>query len=163
MEYRVLQECPVNSQIAPYFALLANEAKAVINSIDRGTSSEATKLLHKYGKHTQAECIELYARGVPGFGPANPVDETTHCLRNDGVAYKNLPPKAHLEFWQQGIDIDDQFIDAMIRASVHHGWRLYQPYSSGAEFHHLNFVYRPLPKGLDRARIIYWRGKLPKS
>jgi hypothetical protein len=140
--------------IGPYFALLAKEAKATINSIYRG--SDAAWLLHRYGKHTQAE---LYAT-LPA-GTANPPGRSTHELRSDGVAYGG-PVGRHLEWWQQGIDVNDGDVRRMIKAAESHGWHLFQPYHAGVEFHHLNFYHKPVARRVARARIIYLRRTLPR-
>jgi hypothetical protein len=140
--------------IAPYFALLAKEARATVNSIYRG--SDAAAILHRHGKHTQAE---LYRTLPPGT--ANPPGRSTHELRSDGAAYAG-PIGRKLEWWQQGIDVNDGDVERMMREARKHGWDLFQPYHSGVEFHHLNFRHRPVPRGATRARIILLRRTLPR-
>lgn len=65
---------------------------------------EAAALLHSIGQHTQAEVIELHNAGVPGYGPANPVNGTTHNRYNDGRAYAFWPWGFRLPKWARGID-----------------------------------------------------------
>jgi len=140
--------------IAPYFALLVKEVGAEVNSLYRG--EDAAAILHHYGKHTQAE---LYRELPPGT--ANPPGRSTHELRSDAVAYPG-PLGRHLEWWQQGIDVNDSDVANMERAARRHGWELFQPYRAGVEFHHLNFRFRPKARGRDRLRIIALRRTLPR-
>lgn len=152
--FRVIQGCPCNPLIAPYFALLVAEARATVNSIYRG--QDAAAVLHRHGKHTQAEIHATY----PGI--SNPPGRSTHELRGDGVAYRT-PVGAVLPWWCQGIDVNDGDVWPMIRAAARHGWELFQPYSRGVEYHHLNFRARPRPRGKDRLRIILLRRRLPTA
>lgn len=159
-DFRVIGGCPCNALIAPYLAILAKETGATVNSIYRG--DDARLILHAHGKHTQSEVIRLHERGVPGFGPANPVNRSTHCLFSDGVAYR-AAPGSRLQDWQQGIDVNDGDVPRMIELARHYGWALRQPYNSGSERHHLNFAARPRARGVMRARIVLWRSRLPKQ
>jgi len=86
----------------PVVAHISRMSGVAINSHAR--DQEAAPLLHELGQHAQAEIIQLHAEGVPGYGPANPVDRTSHCRRNDGVAYPDLPVGAELQVWERGID-----------------------------------------------------------
>lgn len=139
--FAVIDGCAVPRAYYPVFRKLKAESGCTYNSIDR--SEAAAHILHRFGKHTQAEVIALYEAGTPGYGPANPVDETTHCRRNDGVAYPSLPRKAKLKAWGVGFDVDDDEVAAVIEAADKLGWEVFQPYTSGSEFHHLNFRKKP--------------------
>ena len=86
----------------PIVAHVSRMSGVGINSHARDEA--AAHLLHEIGLHTQQEVIDLHARGVPGYGPANPVDRTTHCRRNDGIAYPHVPVGGVLAPWQRGID-----------------------------------------------------------
>lgn len=152
--FRVIQGCPCNATIAPYFALLAKDTRATVNSIYRG--DDAASILHAHGKHTQAE---LY-RELPA-GTANPPGRSTHELKSDAVAYSG-PIGRQLEWWQQGIDVNDDDVAHMKARAAHYGWDLKQPYTSGVEFHHLNFARQPTCKGLLRVHIIQIRATLPR-
>ncbi len=152
--FLVIQGCPCNPMIAPYFALLVAETRATVNSIYRG--EDAAAILHAHGHHTQAE---LYRELPPGT--ANPPGRSTHELRSDGVAYSG-PVGRHLEWWQQGIDVNDSDVRRMIAAAERHGWHMWQPYHAGVEFHHLNFYHQPRARGWTRARIIRYRATLPR-
>jgi hypothetical protein len=150
--FRVIQGSPCNPFIASYFALLVNKAHATVNSIYRG--QDAAEILHRHGKHTQAEIHQMY----PGI--SNPPGRSTHELRSDGVAYPGFGGEK-LSDWQQGIDVNDGDVDNMKWWARHYGWELFQPYSRGVEFHHLNFRHRPVSKGKVRMAIIRYRLTLP--
>jgi hypothetical protein len=151
--FLVLQGCPANKWVAPYFALLAHEAGATVNSIYRG--DDAKSILRAHGKHTQRELYDTLPPGV-----ANPPGRSTHELRSDGVAYRG-PIGRTLEWWQQGIDVNDGDVERMKEVAGWHGWHLFQPYRSGVEFHHLNFASQPHPRGTTRAKIIWYRKTMP--
>lgn len=161
MDFRVIGGCPAPALIAPYFAIVLKDAGGVLpESIYRG--DDARSILHAHGKHTQSEVIRLHEEGVPGFGPANAVNVSTHCLFNDGVAYPHIARERRLEDWQVGLDVRDEFVRRVIAAAKRHGWHLHQPYNSGSERHHLNFTSRPTARGAMRARVIYVRARLPR-
>lgn len=166
MDFRVIDGCPAPALIAPYFAIVLQDAlpspraRVFPESIYRG--DDARDILHRHGKHTQSEVIRLHAEGEPGFGPANPVRISSHCLFNDGVAYPHVAREAELEDWQVGLDVKDADVQRVIASAKRHGWHLHQPYSSGSERHHLNFSSRPVARGALRARVIYVRARLPR-
>ncbi len=155
-KFRIIQGCPCNAQLAPYVQMLVQETKATVNSIYRG--SDAAFILHQNGKHTQAE---LYAT-LPA-GTANPPGRSTHELKSDGVAYQG-PVGRQLQWWQQGIDVNDGDVNNMVRAAHQHGWLLFQPYKAGVEFHHVNFRIRPTARNpIMKARIALIRARLPHA
>lgn len=155
-DFRVIQGSPCNPWIAPYFELLRKKSGAVFNSIYRG--DDAKWILHRHGKHTQRELYESLPAGW-----ANPPGRSTHELKSDGVAYSG-PIGRQLDWWQQGIDVNDSDVHRMIREAQRLGWHLRQPYSSGVEYHHLNFVSRPWPQNIwNRANLIRIRATLPRS
>ncbi len=153
-DFRVIQGCPCNPLIAPYFELLVKEAGAQVNSIYRG--EDAAEILHAHGKHTQAEIHATLPK------ESNPPGQSTHELRSDGVAYPG-PVGRKLEDWQQGLDVNDGDIGRMKERARAHGWELFQPYPNTKEFHHLNFTRRPQARGALRARIILIRARLPRG
>jgi GH25 family lysozyme M1 (1,4-beta-N-acetylmuramidase) len=81
---------------------ISRAAGAPINSNARDQA--AAGLLHSIGLHAQAEVIILHARGVPGFGPANPVNRSTHCRFNDGAAYRRFVAGFKLGVRGRGVD-----------------------------------------------------------
>lgn len=152
-----VQGCAVYSDIGPYIAMLANDAHASVQSIYRG--QDAARLLHRHGKHTQAE---LYSMAQKGIGnPANPPGRSTHELKSDAVAYPGYPRGHGLLWWMQGFDVNDSDTGRMIAQARVHGWTLFRPYPSGSEFHHLNFKSQPRLGVKTRPRIFRLRVTLP--
>lgn len=154
-DFRVISGNPCNKWVAPYFELLRKKSGATYNSIYRG--NDAAWILHRHGKHTQAEIHRMY----PNI--SNPPGRSTHELRSDGVAYVG-PVGRYLEWWQQGIDVNDGDVERMKYEASRLGWYLFQPYTRGVEFHHLNFKSQPKPQNIwNRANLIRIRADLPRS
>jgi hypothetical protein len=110
----------------------------VLVSSDRRDNPHTTRLLHKLGLHTQAEIIQLHAEGVPGYGPADPVDESSHCGYSDGVSYPEIPPKQSLPHPSFQLGRDVTLWDELIAVAKRLGYDLVQPYPTGDEAHHVN-------------------------
>lgn len=160
--FRILARCPVPELIAPYIRIVTHEANATINSIYRGTDAQA--LLNKYGKESQAQLYSAWVRRQPGANPANSPGFSTHEQKSDGVAYPGVPRGGDLPWWGVGFDVDDSDVVHVIAAAQRHGWHLFRPYSSGSEYHHLNFKYEPHPHTLaDKVRIAWLRRVMPRS
>lgn len=154
-QFLLVQGSPCNVTAAAYFALLVQDTHSTVNAIYRGEDAKA--ILHAHGKHTQGE---LY-RELPA-GVANPPGRSTHELRSDGVAYRG-PIGRKLEWWQEGIDVNDNNVLPMKLDAEFHGWILFQPYKTGVEFHHLNFLHRPIARrAADKRRLIHLRATLPR-
>jgi hypothetical protein len=154
--FRVIQGCPCNPTVAPYFALLVRDCDATVNSIYRGEDAKA--ILRRHGKSTQAE---LYRTLPPGV--ANPPGRSSHELRSDGRAFRG-PVGRRLAWWEQGIDVNDADVPRMKAAARARGWTLVQHYPTGTEYHHLNFARRPKPMGpRTRLKIIALRARLPRK
>lgn len=119
---------------------------------------EAAGLLHSLGQHTQAEVILLHAQGVPGYGPANPVNGTTHNRYNDGVAYRWWPWGFKIPKWARGIDCNVGRRDAFLAEARKMGYVVSVTYPGAVgEAQHVNFrkapklnwwVLRPVRKGM---------------
>lgn len=157
-DFRTVQNCPVGMLQAPYIAIIANDAKATVNSIYRGTDAEA--ILNKHGKHSQAQLYDMFLNHEGA--PANPPGFSTHEQKSDGAAYPLIPRGHDLAWWQVGFDVNDSDVTNCIRAAGRYGWHLWRPYMSGVEFHHLNFHEEPKPGGQE-ARIERLRATLPRS
>lgn len=155
--FRVVQDCPCPEDLAPYIAIIGQDAHATINSIYRGTDAQA--ILNAHGKHTQAQLYELFLHHEGA--PANPPGFSTHEQKSDGVAYPHVARGHDLAWWQIGFDVNDNDITNCIRVAGQNGWHLWRPYPSGAEFHHLNFAGEPAPGKLAE-RITHLRGTLPQ-
>ena len=157
-DFRVVQDCPVGKNQAPYIEIIAQEARATVNSIYRGTDAE--HILNKYGKHSQAQLYAMFLRGQGA--PANPPGFSTHEQKSDGAAYPMVPRGHDLAWWQVGFDVNDADVEDCIRVAGRHGWHLWRPYHSGVEFHHLNFAQEPHPGG-QADRITKLRDTLPHN
>jgi hypothetical protein len=143
-KFVVIDGCPVHRDgLAPDLEAIKEDLGGgeTYESLYRG--QDAASILHANGKHTQAEVIQLHAEGVPGFGPANPVNGTTHCLYNDGKAYP-VAFGTRLEKWQQGIDCLIPKVAAVCEAGRHRGWIVTVTYPGAiGEAQHVNFRQRP--------------------
>ncbi len=149
--FRMIDNRPCPERIAPYIAVITKGS--TVNSIYRG--SDAADLLHKYGAHTQREIHEMY----PGI--SNPEGESTHDGHKGG-AYPGRPTD-RAEWWMQGWDVNDGDVQRVIAAAGRRGWRVFRPYSRGAEFHHLNFAAPPRPQNIgQRIRLNLIRARLPR-
>lgn len=161
-EFRTIQGRPCPKLIAPFIAILINDTRSTINSIYRGADAEA--ILHKHGLKSQRELYTDFVDKKPGALPANPPGFSTHELKSDGVAYKEVRRGQDLEWWMQGFDVNDSEVVAIENEAKKHGWQLFRPYPSGVEYHHLNFRIEPKPNGLkDRLRVARLRLTLPRS
>lgn len=100
----------------------------------------------EYGTHlhSQQELIDLHAKDPIHFAPANPVDETSHCLRSDGnVAYR-VPLHGRLPWYMRGLDLfnnDQARMFCVHAASL--GLHFVRPYHSGNELHHVVCTQNP--------------------
>jgi|GEM_PF-3420570 len=142
IRFAEIDGCAVPRLYYPVFRKLKKVSGCTYNSIDR--SDAAAPILHRNGKSTQREVIRKHAEGVPGFGPANPVETSSHCRRNDGVVDPSRPVGARLPAWMVGFDVNDDQVDDVIAAGHELGWEIFQPYNTGSEFHHLNFARKPV-------------------
>lgn len=157
--FRTIQGSAVHVDICPYIAIVVNDAHATVNSIYRG--QDAAAILHKHGKSTQAELYQLFLQGRGN--PANSPGHSTHELRSDAAAYPGVPYGQPLPWWCQGFDVNDSDVYRVIAAGRRYGWRIWQPYPSSSEFHHLNFAVQPHPTPRTRARILRIRAFYPRS
>lgn len=131
-----------NTKLGPIVALISEESGCQVTRCYAGADAE--HLIHEVGLHTQAEVIELHARGVPGYGPANPVWLSTHCEHNDGIAYRIWIRGKKLPWWACGIDVDPAHRAAFIATARRHGWIVTVTYpGSVGEAQHLNFRRMP--------------------
>lgn len=159
-DFRVVQRCPVPRNIAPYIAIVINDAHATLNSAYRG--DDARQLLNKYGHSSQVQLYDGFRRGLPGYLPANPPGHSTHELKSDGIAYPSIPSGHDLAWWMLGFDVNDKDVGNVERTAARYGWKLHRPYPSGSEFHHLNFLRQPHPTPRTAIRILRLRATLPR-
>lgn len=161
-DFRVYQGCAVPKNIAPYIAIVCDDAHAEVDSIYRG--DDARQILNRHGKHTQfqlyhATPAQRRAWGV--LGQPNKPGRSTHEQFSDAVAYAG-PVGRSLAWWEIGFDVDAAAAGRVIAQARRHGWDLFRPYSSGAELHHLNFRKQPRPGPRTAARIIRLRRTLKR-
>jgi hypothetical protein len=157
-KYLVIDGCPVPRDVAPYIYLVLRQAGQAASSVYRGEDTEAKAILHRHGKHTQAEIHQMY----PDI--SNPPGRSMHDLHSDGAA-KAGPVGRRLEPWEVGVDsgsnssADKRRINAAAR---HYGLSVYHPYSRGVEGHHWGFKRKPRADGkhLTRTRVIITRARL---
>lgn len=136
MPYELIDCCPAPAALIDELKILKAASGCTYVSIYRGT--DAADLLAQCGKHDQAW---LFANLPPG--QANPPGRSTHELFNDGVAYPG-PPGMKLEYWQVGLDIDDQHVERFIAEARERGWVVTITYpTSAVEHHHVNFRFEP--------------------
>lgn len=159
-KYLVLDGCPVPRDVAPYIYLILRRAHQSAASIYRGTDPEAVRILHRHGKHTQAEIHRMMPR------ISNPPGRSEHELRSDGHARPG-PVGRHLKPWEVGVDSggNDRNSKANVRsAAAHYGLSVSQPYSRGVEGHHWHFNRQPKPnRRLSRRKVILTRLKLMRN
>lgn len=139
LHFAVFHGNPCPKPMLPILRKLTHDTGAIPNSVYRG--DEVAGILHRHGKHTQRELYEM------GF-PANPPGVGSHVLCGDGVvgAYG-----VRLPWWMCGTDWEDSDTEKVIEDAAKHGWKMYRPYSSGSEYHHLNFARKP-----SNWRALYW-------
>lgn len=158
MKFRVIDGCPCPASVAPYIYLVLREAGQTASSIYRG--SDAATLLHRHGKHTQAEIHRM----LPAI--SNPPGLSQHELRSDGVGNPHVPRGGRLEEWQVGVDSGGDGTasrDAIERAARKFGWYARHPYPRGAELHHWCFGRQPKAASVkQRAKILHLRATLPR-
>lgn len=159
MKFRVIDGCPCPASIAPYVALVLRGANQKASSIFRGNAAKA--ILHRHGKHTQAEIH----RDPKTAAISNPEGESQHDLHSDASGNPG-PVGRKLEEWEIGVDSganNHKSKMAINRSAARHGWVTRHPYLKGVEGHHWCFKRRPRPKGLkQRLQIIHLRATLPR-
>lgn len=159
-KFLVINGCPVPRDVAPYVYLVLRRARQTASSIYRGTDPEAVAILHRHGKHTQAEIHRM----LPSI--SNPPGRSEHELRSDGAARPG-PVGRHLEGWQVGVDSGSNSPSnkaAIREAAAHYGLSASQPYRRGVEGHHWHFTRKPKPnRRLPRLKVWKIRRQLAKN
>lgn len=134
---------------APHLVMSADRRDAVIEKFNRE---------HGTHLHGQEFLIHMHQVDPVHWFPANPKDETSHCLRSDGNrAYRRadgtqIPRKGKLPRYMLGIDAQDVGPHAQANDCTHLvktlnrlGYKAKQPYSAGSERHHFVIVENPAP------------------
>jgi hypothetical protein len=159
-EYLIIDGCPAPYIVAPYIKMVLDGARQAANSIYRG--SDAKKLLHHFGKRTQAEIH----RDLPSI--SNPEGESQHDLHSDGgSANPHVPKGGELEPWQVGIDSgsdSDHDKSAVVHSAAALGLHVWHPYKRGVEGHHWCFLRKPRARSPKMfVRVIRIRRQLLKG
>lgn len=117
----------------------------------------------KPGYKSQQELIDGYARGLPGFFPANPINLTSHAGYSDGNSIWKKSNGSHafagepIAKFMWGIDaVDHPGGDAerLVRWLNSHGYSAARPYPTTAERHHMAFIHSPATRA--RLRLARW-------
>jgi hypothetical protein len=136
-------------QGAPHTIASADRRDSVVNRFNKN---------HGTHLHGQDFLIHMHEVDPAHWFPANPKDETSHCLRSDGnKAYrwngKQIPKKGKLPKVMLGIDAQDQGPHARANDCSHlvHvinacGFSAVQPYLVGTEMHHFILNKDPVPR-----------------
>jgi lysozyme len=131
-------------------------ARFAIFSADRRDLVLA-KFNKRYGTHLHGQGYLFVHQHEPGFFPANPPDESSHCLFSDGnPAYRTrgriIPARGRLPRYFLGIDAADEGAGAkpndcsmLIGHLERLGYHVTRPYHSGSEAHHFVFTSDPTP------------------
>lgn len=142
---------------APHLVYSSDRRDAVIAAFNR-----------RYGTHLHGQqwLIDAHARDPTHYFPANPVDETSHCLFSDGNGvYRTpkgvqIPRRGRLPWYMVGIDAQDvgphaQSNDCshLVHVLNHLGYKCVQPYHAGSERHHFVFLEHPR-ENLKRRGIV---------
>lgn len=159
-KFLVIDGCPAPYDWAPYIYLVLRRAGHTASSIYRGEDPEAKVILHRHGKHTQAEI-----HADPAYAAkSNPPGRSEHDLHSDGFAHSG-PIGRKLAPWQVGVDSggDAPTDRARVEAAArHYGLCVHHPYPRGVEGHHWSFLTRPHADGkhLTKTRVALTRARL---
>lgn len=146
-----------NTKLGPIVATISKKSGCEVTRVYAG--QDAAKLIHSIGLHTQEEVKHLSDIGTPGYGPANPPDQSTHCERNDGVAYR-LPRRAWVPWWGCGMDLKIAEIAAFIREAAREHSLVTRTYpNSRGEAQHCNFRKAPKLPNIWKSRPLKFGSK----
>lgn len=134
-------------------------APHLIASADRRDSVIA-RFNKNHGTHLHGQdfLIHMHEVDPAHWFPANPKDETSHCLRSDGnpaykVNGKQIPATGALPKYMLGIDAVDVGPHARVNDCTHLvetinacGFPATRPYHAGSELHHFILTEDPVPR-----------------
>lgn len=170
--FLVVNDCPAPYEVAAQTNIVLRTAGQTASSILR--TAEVEFILNPRGKHSQPQLYELSLHGTPaqriavglppGGGGVNRPGTSEHECKSDGVG-KAGPVGRDLPKWQVGTDsgLNTDANRAAIEAAARkYGWVVRHHYGAGIERHHWCFDAPPRPRNAwQRARIAYWRRRLP--
>ena len=131
-------------------------ARFAIWSADRRDAVLA-RFNKRYGTSLHGQAYLVAHQNDPGFYPANPPNQTSHCLFSDGspayrVGGRILPARGKLPRYFLGIDATDigpgaksNDCSMLIGHLERLGYRVTRPYHTGSEAHHFVFTSDPTP------------------
>lgn len=160
MRFLAIDGCPAPYDVAPYIYLVLRRAGLAAQSIYRGEDPAAKAILHRHGKHTQAELSNASIARRAGWGVTgtpNRPGHSSHELFSDHGE--------RIAEWHIGIDAGPN-TDAnrfKLQAAAHHyGLTIEFPYDSVVEYHHWRFKTRPRADGkhLTKTRVVLTRARL---
>lgn len=110
--------------------------------------------------HSQPWLIQMHELNPRDYASANPVDETSHCLRSDSnTAYRDrlgrqVPSGGKLLWYQRGLDFDsNQRAAWFVEHARRLGLKIVLPYRTGSELHHAVFTQSPIKVLVERNMI----------
>lgn len=171
-EFLVVDGSPFPYEVAAQVNIVLRTAHQSASAGYRGEDAEF--ILNPRGKHSQPQLYKLSINGTPaqreaaglpaGGGGVNRPGTSEHECKSDGVG-KAGPVGRDLPRWQCGVDSGQNTSHdraAIEAAARRYGWVVHHHYNAGEEFHHWCFDAPPKPKNAwQRARIAYWRRRLP--
>lgn len=113
----------------------------------------------QFGTHLSGQQFLYDHQNQPGFNPANPVTQTSHCGFADAVTGRifGVRPGAELPWYGEGVDLSDrgkvEDVSNFLAVAHHLGYSFRQPYNSGSERHHVILIASPIPV-LERWNVI---------
>jgi peptidoglycan hydrolase-like protein with peptidoglycan-binding domain len=141
MQFVAIDGCPVPAALSQELLEIKRRTGVVYVSVYRGTDPNGVRILRQFGKKSQAELYDGWIHRRPGFNPANRPGQSTHELRNDGVAYFG-PVGMPLRYWMVGIDCSNAA--GVVQAAKALGFTATVTYpNSTRERHHVNFRKEP--------------------
>lgn len=145
---------PVPRGIA--FALYHIERHGGMIDLFSGDRTPSVVKDHNKSFHTNLHSqLYLYTnQWRKGFNPANSPLKTSHCYKSDGnpayrVNGKQIRSMGSLPWYMLGLDLADkgkyQDVSHFLQVAHRLGYKVVQPYKTGSELHHVNFVESPIP------------------
>lgn len=159
--FTTIDGCPVPNALAAAVLEVKRRTGQSLVTCYRGDDPEALAIMHAHGKHSQGELYAAWERGEAAaygiLGTPNRPGQSTHEQRSDGRAYPG-PVGRKLADFECGMDWPDAAIPAVMRAFTAIGAVPVHPYTTGAEYHHINLrhppvLFRTLKVGMRGPRV----------
>jgi hypothetical protein len=158
MRYQLINGKPVPARLAAELRALGLGRDITLYSCLRTQDAVEWARGQGVSLSSQQELYDGFVAGLPGFNPANRPGESTHELRNDGVAYPG-PVRMWLPYYKVGIDSSNAKL--LCQRAKARGWTATLTYPANPrESHHVNFrkepkliAFRALRKGARGPRV----------